>query len=73
MPSSSLDLVTSTNKPETHDDNRYEIVIFYTCKLQFRLENKLFWIHNLFELESNFKIQLIMSFFLATNLLQEVH
>ena len=52
MPSSSLDLVTSTNKPETHDDNRYEIVIFYTCKLQFRLEKKLFWVHNLFELDS---------------------
>ena len=42
MPSSSLDLVTSTNKPETHDDNRYEIVIFYTCKLQFRLEKNYF-------------------------------
>ena len=50
MPSSSLDLVTSTNKPETHDDNRYEIlVIFYTCKLQFRLEKKIcfgFTIHS---------------------------
>ena len=38
MPSSSLDLVTSTNKPETHDDNRYEIVISYFLHLQITIQ-----------------------------------
>ena len=54
MPSSSLDLVTSTNKPETHDDNRYEIVISYFLHLQITIQvgKKLFWVHNLFELDS---------------------